>query len=932
MRLFADAAAHASALHEVRVAAATFTALGVDCYAPHLALGGKIPCWAAPEATVLVGRVVVPGWMLEALGLTVGSEVVLERRDCASAPLLELRVVAEPRQRPDGGTVTVQSSSAAVPAGATDGEGVAASASGGGAALAPLPASSTASAICRQLRDLPLSVGSYVAIRHLSGVVRLRVCGVLPCAGAGEQLAAVVDANTRVVLLCDDPTGQPALAHQATTRDEADVAAPSVGGASAHWGGSGLETSVLERIWAHVEPRLPPASSAAGAGEDDVARSMRSVAAQGGHVLLTGPAGVGKAEAIRAVCRRAETQGAVVLSLSCLRLIGETKELETALSEAFACVLPPMTPAEEEVCLAAPPSSFVSVPAQPVAPPPPSPPPSEVAAEATAARVGAGATEPPLYVLHLLHLEALCVSEVSLSESPVDETVRHAARRLVTKLRDAQARPLLCLGSVRDARRLPPLLLSHGAFLFSLFLGPPPAEQRAAMLRKLLLGDAKDEVADAGDEALASLVGELSLSGAGGAAVPLEAVGGDSSGLDALVHRLSRQTAGLGPRELRRLVMTARLFGASRTLLSRDAPPVVAESLLPSWEDAARALARVAAGAEAGGEAFGAGLPPSSAPDVGGYASLCECLHRLITWPIERKADYAQLGIAPPGGALLFGPPGNGKTLLAHAAAASGCTVLRAKGPALFGEYVGDTEAAIRELFRQARECAPSLIVLDEIDALGAKRGGGEGSQVARRALSAMLNELDGLGGRAGVFLLGCTNQPEAIDAALLRPGRLDELLLVPFPSEADRRGVLRVHCAPLRLAHDVSLESLARRTERFSCAALAALCREAAVVMLSRSLSGARRGGGEDRGLVGDDEDEDDDEEEEEEPGRRSLSSGAADAPGIGSSPSKQLEVSAVCASDFEAALRVVCAAQVLPPDGFEALERRYADFLQRL
>ncbi|EOD08618.1 ATPase, AAA family protein, partial [Emiliania huxleyi CCMP1516] len=167
---------------------------------------------------------------------------------------------------------------------------------------------------------------------------------------------------------------------------------------------------------------------------------------------------------------------------------------------------------------------------------------------------------------------------------------------------------------------------------------------------------------------------------------------------------------------------------------------------------------------------------------VGGYSALRERLHRLITWPAERPDAYARLGIAPPGGALLLGPPGNGKTLLAHAAAtASGCTVLSAKGPALFGEYVGDTEAAIRELFRQARECAPSLVVIDEIDTLGARRGGdagggegeGEGgTAVARRALSALLNELDGLSGRAGVFLLGCTSQPEALDAALLRPGR----------------------------------------------------------------------------------------------------------------------------------------------------------------
>ena len=161
------------------------------------------------------------------------------------------------------------------------------------------------------------------------------------------------------------------------------------------------------------------------------------------------------------------------------------------------------------------------------------------------------------------------------------------------------------------------------------------------------------------------------------------------------------------------------------------------------------------------------------------------------------------------------------------------------KASSLYGTYVGDTEAAIRELFRKARERAPSLIVLDEIDALGGSRGrpggsgdeGGGGSSVADRALSTFLNEMDGIGisgptvtptsatdddARPAIFLIGCTNSPELVDAALLRPGRLEQLLYVGPPCASDRAEVLHVHTAHLPLAQDVSLTLLAEQTVGF--------------------------------------------------------------------------------------------------------------------
>lgn len=233
---------------------------------------------------------------------------------------------------------------------------------------------------------------------------------------------------------------------------------------------------------------------------------------------------------------------------------------------------------------------------------------------------------------------------------------------------------------------------------------------------------------------------------------------------------------------------------------------------------------------------------------------------------------------------------------------------------------------------------------------------------MARRALSALLNELDGLSARPGVILLACTSQPEAIDSALLRPGRLDELFLVGPPTQEDRLHILRRHCTRLRLAPEVSLPELAARTERFSGAAIAALCREAAVEMLARSLRGARGeagvsdggggGGGSDGaggsgaalGAGGDDAFDDGDEDADEEDDRllahvelqaEADAAAATDSPGRGSSPCRgppprRLAQAEVTAPDFEAALALVCESQVLPPGAFDEAQRRYGRFLQ--
>ena len=331
-------------------------------------------------------------------------------------------------------------------------------------------------------------------------------------------------------------------------------------------------------------------------------------------------------------------------------------------------------------------------------------------------------------------------------------------------------------------------------------------------------------------------------------------------------------------------------------------------------------------------------------------------LQRLLTTmqSAAGAGGVTPLGVPPPSGALLYGPSGNGKSLLASClAAACGWPTFCVKGSQLFGAYVGETEAAIRELFRKARENAPSIVLLDELDAIGGSRGDlgeaseqGGGGTAMERALSTLLNEMDGVGiagpkfgcvgddagavsGIPAVFLLGLTNRPELIDAALLRPGRLEQLLHVPHPNLEEREAILGVHTRHLTLGDEVNLASIAERTERFSGAALAALCRETTMQALARQWP--RRGGGRPMGAKddGDDDDDDDDgeeeEEEEEEEEGVALSGGAAaafvDEDGMD-------EPILVRAMDFERAGRVVQRSLVLSDQEHAKLEKRDAKF----
>ncbi|WP_297090240.1 CDC48 family AAA ATPase [Thermococcus sp.] len=223
--------------------------------------------------------------------------------------------------------------------------------------------------------------------------------------------------------------------------------------------------------------------------------------------------------------------------------------------------------------------------------------------------------------------------------------------------------------------------------------------------------------------------------------------------------------------------------------------------------------------------------------DIGGLEDVKEELREAVEWPLKYPEAFMGLGITPPKGILLYGPPGTGKTLLAKAVAnESEANFIAIKGPEVLSKWVGESEKNIREIFRKARQAAPTVIFIDEIDAIAPRRGT-DVNRVTDRLINQLLTEMDGIQENSGVVVIGATNRPDIIDPALLRPGRFDRLILVPAPDEKARLEILKVHTRNVPLAEDVKLEELAKRTEGYTGADIEAVVREAAMLAMRRAL-----------------------------------------------------------------------------------------------
>ena len=220
--------------------------------------------------------------------------------------------------------------------------------------------------------------------------------------------------------------------------------------------------------------------------------------------------------------------------------------------------------------------------------------------------------------------------------------------------------------------------------------------------------------------------------------------------------------------------------------------------------------------------------------DVGGLEEAKQELRESIEWPLKMNKLFAHFDARPPKGIILFGPPGTGKTLLAKAVATeSEANFISVRGPEFLSKWVGESERMVRETFRKAKTAAPCIIFFDEVDAITPTRGLAEDSQVTERVISQIMTEMDGLEELHNVTVIAATNRMDLVDPALLRPGRFDRHLYIPPPDLATRKAILGIHTRKKPLAKDVELDELARRTDKYTGAELAAVCNEAAMLAI---------------------------------------------------------------------------------------------------
>jgi len=266
---------------------------------------------------------------------------------------------------------------------------------------------------------------------------------------------------------------------------------------------------------------------------------------------------------------------------------------------------------------------------------------------------------------------------------------------------------------------------------------------------------------------------------------------------DVNLEKLGQQTHGYVGADLAALAREGAIRALRRYLPEIDLeadeiPPEILESMQVKFSDFREALRDV--GASAMREVL-LEVPHISWDEVGGLDSAKQEVREAVEYPLSRRNQFEDLGIEPPKGVLLYGPPGTGKTLMAKAVATeSGANFIPIRGPQLLSKWVGESERAVREVFKKARQVAPSIIFFDELDAIAPERSTASQTHVMESVLNQLLTEMDGLLGLRGVAIMGATNRPDIVDSALLRPGRFDRLVYIGEPSDADRRKILEIH------------------------------------------------------------------------------------------------------------------------------------------
>lgn len=298
------------------------------------------------------------------------------------------------------------------------------------------------------------------------------------------------------------------------------------------------------------------------------------------------------------------------------------------------------------------------------------------------------------------------------------------------------------------------------------------------------------------------------------------------------LDEIASRTPGFVVADLAALLREGALRAASRASADGQSPTLNQEDLVGALT-VIRPLSRSASEEVAVGSI--------TLDDVGDMVEAKQALTESVLWPLQHPDTFARLGVEPPRGVLLYGPPGCGKTFVVRALASTGqLSVHAVKGSELMDKWVGSSEKAVRELFRRARDSAPSLVFLDEVDALAPRRGQSFDSGVSDRVVAALLTELDGINPLRDVVVLGATNRPDLIDPALLRPGRLERLVFVEPPDAAARREILRTAGRSVPLAADVDLDEVAAGLDGYSAADCVALLREAALTAMRRSIDAA--------------------------------------------------------------------------------------------